>query len=320
MNGHRCCTVVQRGITPYSLVRRGPTGAACAQTRPPGRDAEHVETDPGSGPAANIPSLPFRLPVATSVRRPQMGYSRRLTTPSPPTMNPLPLHRELKLARVVDVKKYSVMQISPSTYCPSYVLRVVPVLAPVFVYEVRPVTPESDADVGTEATDRRVMVYDSSSFQWTGSEFKEGSLADYKSVKCLLVCRCMARRRRCQLVADGAGGPGEIVGREPTVGELAHRVGDVDVERLVVLDTRVLYRSHRDGLRALAGAEPQRGVVVPDVVFAADSGPSRSPIPAQADHSFRFKPITDSGRTRSAIPVPSRSFFGGDRNRSGRPV
>ena len=43
-------------------------------------------------------------------------------------------------------------------------------------------------------------------------------------------------------------------------------------------------------------------------------------IPGQADHSFRFKPITDSGRTRSAIPVPSRSLFGDDRNRSGRPV
>ena len=52
----------------------------------------------------------------------------------------------------------------------------------------------------------------------------------------------------------------------------------------------------------------------------ADSGPSRSPNPAQADHPFRFKPITDSGRTRSPIPVPSRSLFGGDRNRSGRPV
>ena len=52
----------------------------------------------------------------------------------------------------------------------------------------------------------------------------------------------------------------------------------------------------------------------------AESGPSRSPNPAQADHPFRFKPITDSGRTRSAIPVPSRSLFGGDRNRSGRPL
>ena len=55
-------------------------------------------------------------------------------------------------------------------------------------------------------------------------------------------------------------------------------------------------------------------------VVLADSGPSRSPNPAQADHPFRFKPITDSGRTRSPIPVPSRSLFGGDRNRSGRPV
>jgi hypothetical protein len=30
-----------------------------------------------------------------------------------------------------------------------------------------------------------------------------------------------------------------------------------------------------------------------------DSGPSRSPIPAEADHSFRRKPITDSGGSRS---------------------
>ena len=36
----------------------------------------------------------------------------------------------------------------------------------------------------------------------------------------------------------------------------------------------------------------------------ADSGPSRSPNPAQADHPFRFKPITDlcggRGRNESA--------------------
>ena len=56
------------------------------------------------------------------------------------------------------------------------------------------------------------------------------------------------------------------------------------------------------------------------VGLSAESGPSRSPNPAQADHPFRFKPITDSGRTRSAFPVPSRSLFGGDRNRSGRPL
>jgi len=35
---------------------------------------------------------------------------------------------------------------------------------------------------------------------------------------------------------------------------------------------------------------------------------------------FRPKPITDSGRTRSSIPVPSRSLFGADRNRAVRPV
>ena len=52
----------------------------------------------------------------------------------------------------------------------------------------------------------------------------------------------------------------------------------------------------------------------------ADSGPTRSPNPAQADHRFRFNPITNSGRTRSPIPVPSRSLFLGGRNRSGRLV
>ena len=52
----------------------------------------------------------------------------------------------------------------------------------------------------------------------------------------------------------------------------------------------------------------------------AYSGPSRSPIPVQPDHRFRRKPITDSDRTRSPIPVPSRSLFGADRNRAIRPM
>ena len=56
------------------------------------------------------------------------------------------------------------------------------------------------------------------------------------------------------------------------------------------------------------------------VSSTADSGPTRSPNPAQADHRFRFNPITNSGRTRSPIPVPSRSLFRGGRNRSGRLV
>ena len=54
--------------------------------------------------------------------------------------------------------------------------------------------------------------------------------------------------------------------------------------------------------------------------LSADSGPTRSPNPAQADHRFRFNPITNSGRTRSPSPVPSRSLFRGGRNRSGRLV
>ena len=35
---------------------------------------------------------------------------------------------------------------------------------------------------------------------------------------------------------------------------------------------------------------------------------------------FRSKPITDSGATRSPIPVPSRSLFGANRNRAIRPM
>jgi hypothetical protein len=40
-------------------------------------------------------------------------------------------------------------------------------------------------------------------------------------------------------------------------------------------------------------------------------------IPGQADHRFRQNPITDSGRTRSPIPVASRSFFGVHQNGAG---
>ena len=32
-------------------------------------------------------------------------------------------------------------------------------------------------------------------------------------------------------------------------------------------------------------------------------------IPVQTDHSFRWKPDTDSGANRTVIPVASRSFF-----------
>ena len=42
----------------------------------------------------------------------------------------------------------------------------------------------------------------------------------------------------------------------------------------------------------------------------AYSGAIRSPIPAQSDHSFRWKPITDSGANRSVIPVGNRSLLG----------
>ena len=44
---------------------------------------------------------------------------------------------------------------------------------------------------------------------------------------------------------------------------------------------------------------------------AASAGAAiRSPIPAQTDHSFRWKPITDSGANRSVIPVGNRSLLG----------
>ena len=66
-----------------------------------------------------------------------------------------------------------------------------------------------------------------------------------------------------------------------------------------------------------AGCDVRDTTSVRAGVAAADSGPTRSPNPAQADHRFRFNPITNSGRTRSPIPVPSRSLFRGGRNRSG---
>ena len=40
----------------------------------------------------------------------------------------------------------------------------------------------------------------------------------------------------------------------------------------------------------------------------AYSGPSRSPIPAQADHPFRAKPITDSGASRSPFRAKPITF------------
>ena len=49
----------------------------------------------------------------------------------------------------------------------------------------------------------------------------------------------------------------------------------------------------------------------------AESGASRSPIPVEPDQSFRRKPITDSGPSRSAIPMPSRALFGMPRNQVG---
>jgi integrase len=45
------------------------------------------------------------------------------------------------------------------------------------------------------------------------------------------------------------------------------------------------------------GTNPAAGVERRKVI--ACTGPCRSPIPAQADHSFRSKPITDSGASRS---------------------
>ena len=46
----------------------------------------------------------------------------------------------------------------------------------------------------------------------------------------------------------------------------------------------------------------------PRNVYVAYSGPSRSPIPAQADHPFRAKPITDSGASRSPFRAKPITF------------
>ena len=51
--------------------------------------------------------------------------------------------------------------------------------------------------------------------------------------------------------------------------------------------------------------------------------PFRLPRLAPTDdtvHQRLQRRITDSGRTRSPIPVPGRSLFGGDRNRAVRPI
>ena len=71
---------------------------------------------------------------------------------------------------------------------------------------------------------------------------------------------------------------------------------------------------------SLAPAKAMLSTTVAACQVSADSGPTRSLNPAQADHRFRFNPITNSGRTRSPVPVPSRSLFRGGRNRSGRLV
>jgi len=42
----------------------------------------------------------------------------------------------------------------------------------------------------------------------------------------------------------------------------------------------------------------------------AESGACRSPIPAQADHLFRSKPITDSEASRSLIEMDPRNWTG----------
>jgi KaiC/GvpD/RAD55 family RecA-like ATPase len=55
------------------------------------------------------------------------------------------------------------------------------------------------------------------------------------------------------------------------------------------------------GLTALQHGYTVRFVTLASALadLLACTGPSRSPIPGQADHRFRAKPITDSGPSRS---------------------
>jgi len=53
--------------------------------------------------------------------------------------------------------------------------------------------------------------------------------------------------------------------------------------------------------------------------IGAESGACRSPIPAQADHLFRAKPITDSEASRSLISAEAEQFWAGVGNPPGIP-
>ncbi len=58
-----------------------------------------------------------------------------------------------------------------------------------------------------------------------------------------------------------------------------------------------------EGARRATGDSPGGaaavGPLAPGQRWSAGTGPCRSPIPEQADHGFRSKPITDSGASRS---------------------
>ena len=124
----------------------------------------------------------------------------------------------------------------------------------------------------------------------------ESSSATSRVVRRQPVCRCRRRRHSRE---DGHRG------LLPPVRVGPRAVGHVP-----------LGGGRRRSARSLVAPDPSGGADA----SPADSGPTRSPNPAQADHRFRFNPITNSGRTRSPIPVSSRSLFRGGRNRSGRLV
>ena len=80
---------------------------------------------------------------------------------------------------------------------------------------------------------------------------------------------------------------------------------------LVIIDSLFRYAHIQDGndyAETVAELGPFIDLARRESTHVAYSGPSRSPIPAQADHPFRAKPITDSGASRSPFRAKPITF------------
>ena len=74
--------------------------------------------------------------------------------------------------------------------------------------------------------------------------------------------------------------------------------------------TRIQLYEHTNQMTQLLIDEWNTDLADDSVLRGQVEAAIRSPIPAQTDHSFRWKPITDSGANRSVIPVGNRSLLG----------